>query len=322
MLRRPFAAALLLASAAFLPVAANAAPGFVDGSTELHAGPDYDYPTVAVIEDGEDVEVFGCLEDWSWCDVGAYDNRGWIAGDHLASVYEGRRQPIAYVAPYIGLGVLAFSFDTYWDNHYHGRPWYRERVRWHDYSRDHHRGSWDGRRGGGWAGNRGGDHRDWHGDNRRDNDRDRHNAGDRRPDHAGGDKNRGNTSAWSTYRDGKRDWDRGGDRGGREQPRQNNVQQNAQQQVPANPAGHMRENPAGRTQGRGGPERVERAQAPIPQAQPQNQGGAENRGGGERHGGWNGYRGAGGGGNPGGDGGGNRGGGDRGGDHGGGRGRD
>ena len=52
MIRRPFAVAMLLLGAAFLPVAANAATGYVDGSTELHAGPDYDYPTVAVIQDG------------------------------------------------------------------------------------------------------------------------------------------------------------------------------------------------------------------------------------------------------------------------------
>src|SRR5262245_36627378 len=169
MIRRPFAAAMLLLSAAFLPAAANAATGYVDGTTELHAGPDYDYPTVSVIEDGAPVEVFGCLEDWSWCDVAFYQDRGWIAGDNLESIWEGRRRPIAYAAPYIGLGVLAFSFDTYWDRHYHARPFYRERTRWHNWSSHNHRPSWEGRRANWRDHDR--DRGNWRGNDRRDNDR-------------------------------------------------------------------------------------------------------------------------------------------------------
>ncbi|TAL04649.1 MAG: hypothetical protein EPO08_00780 [Rhodospirillaceae bacterium] len=135
-------AALMAGTALFLPQAANAAPGYVVGATEMHAGPDYDYPTIRIIHDGRGVYINGCLDDWSWCDVSFHEDRGWVAGENLVADYDGGREGIIDIAPMLGIGILAFSFDAYWDRYYRGRPFYSDRGRWESYSFEHHRDNW------------------------------------------------------------------------------------------------------------------------------------------------------------------------------------
>ena len=134
MFRKSLTVAALMAGTAFLPHAANAAPAYVVETTEMHAGPDFDYPTVRVIHDGREVFINGCLDDWSWCDVSFHEDRGWVAGDDLAADYNGGRAGLVSVGPLLGIGVLAFSFDDYWDRYYRGRPFYAQRSRWQSYS--------------------------------------------------------------------------------------------------------------------------------------------------------------------------------------------
>lgn len=174
MFRKSVAAAVLVAGAAFLPTAAaQAATAFTTGSTEMRAGPDYDYPVVRVIRDDRPVEVFGCLNDWSFCDVGYNSDRGWVAGDDLAVDYRSRRWSIVEGGPYIGLGFVTFSFGNYWDHYYRGRPFYHDRARWERHYHDHYQSHW-GPRPGNWRDNdRHGRDRDhnWNDRNRHDNDR-------------------------------------------------------------------------------------------------------------------------------------------------------
>jgi uncharacterized protein YraI len=124
-------------AATLLPATAFAGTAWLQETTEIHAGPDYDYPTIDIAYAGDGVEIHGCLSDYSWCDVGYRGLRGWIAGDELLGYYQDRRQPITYVGPYLGFGVLNFSFDSYWDRHYRNRDFYRERTRWQRFSHDH-----------------------------------------------------------------------------------------------------------------------------------------------------------------------------------------
>ena len=142
MLRNTVAAAVLLAGAALLPGAAHAASGYTVGRVEMRAGPDFDYPTVQVIRDGRRVDIYGCLNDWSWCDVGYRSDRGWVDGGHLVATYQGRRQTIITVAPYLGFGILSFTFGDYWDHHYRTRPFYSQRDRWENQYYDHFKPSW------------------------------------------------------------------------------------------------------------------------------------------------------------------------------------
>jgi uncharacterized protein YraI len=113
------------------PAPAHAADGYVTGNVSLRAGPAPDYPLIALIPAGTEVDVQGCTEGWEWCDVIAYDNRGWVAGNFVE--YEYQDQPVllpAYGAQ-IGIPIVTFVIGSYWDNHYRGRPFYRDRDRWY-----------------------------------------------------------------------------------------------------------------------------------------------------------------------------------------------
>jgi uncharacterized protein YraI len=123
-------ASLSLASVSLaFPMLAHAADGYVTGNVNLRAGPDVGYPLIDVIPAGTEVDVQGCTEDWEWCDVIVYGNRGWVVGNYVE--YEYRDRPVllpAYGAQ-IGIPIVTFVIGTYWDNYYRDRPFYRERGR-------------------------------------------------------------------------------------------------------------------------------------------------------------------------------------------------
>jgi len=177
MFRKSIAAAVLVAGAALVPAAAQAATGFTNQPTELRAGPDYDYPTIRVINPDRRVEIFGCLNDWSFCDVGYRSDRGWVDARSVVVDYRSRRMGLIDAGPYVGIGFLSFSFGSYWDNNYRGRPFYNDRGRWERHYHDKYRSSWGPRRDRDWNDRNRRDGRDWNDRDRRDgrdrNDRDR-----------------------------------------------------------------------------------------------------------------------------------------------------
>ncbi|MBP0445546.1 SH3 domain-containing protein [Roseomonas sp. SSH11] len=124
--------ALLPATALLLGLAgpALAAPGFATGNVNLRAGPGTNYPQVTVVPAGAQVEIFGCLQGYSWCDVGFGHIRGWVSSNFLQYLYEERRVPLPQYAPQAGVPVVTFQFGNYWRDHYRGRSWYAERDRW------------------------------------------------------------------------------------------------------------------------------------------------------------------------------------------------
>lgn len=139
MSRLTFGLAAAVASLVFAPNLASALSGVTTGSTELRAGPAYDFPVVDQIPGDVSVNVHGCVRGYRWCDVSWRDARGWVPGEELAYLYEGRRVRIVEYGPRIGLPVVGFSFDTYWDRYYRGRSWYGERARWRSVWRDRER---------------------------------------------------------------------------------------------------------------------------------------------------------------------------------------
>ncbi|MFC5435538.1 SH3 domain-containing protein [Rhodanobacter umsongensis] len=110
---------------------AHAADGYVTGNVSLRAGPAPDYPLIALIPAGTEVDVLGCTEAWEWCDVIAYGNRGWIAGNYVEYEYEDRPVLLPVYGARIGIPIVTFVIGNYWDSHYRGRPFYRERSRWY-----------------------------------------------------------------------------------------------------------------------------------------------------------------------------------------------
>ncbi|WP_168990550.1 SH3 domain-containing protein [Aureimonas flava] len=113
-----------------LPGVAHAATAIATTNVNLRAGPSTAYPPVNVVRGGEDVQVYGCLANRSWCDVDFYGQRGWMSSNYLAFVRGGTRYTGERSVRYLGAPVITYSFGDYWDRHYRGRPFYRDRQRW------------------------------------------------------------------------------------------------------------------------------------------------------------------------------------------------
>lgn len=128
---------ILLASALglsfFASAAAFAASGYVVGNVSLYAGPDDSYPSVGMLSAGTPVVIEGCVQGWSWCDVGTPYGRGWVAGSYLQEDYQGQRVYVSEYGERIGISFVVFDFGTYWDSNYRNRPWYGERERYRSF---------------------------------------------------------------------------------------------------------------------------------------------------------------------------------------------
>ncbi|ONX73335.1 SH3 domain-containing protein [Burkholderia cenocepacia] len=115
-----------------------AAPGVADAQSSaytnspagLFAGPAPDYPVVAQIPPGTALDVFGCLSDYTWCDVALPGVRGWIDAQLLDYPYQGSYVPLLEYGAIIGVPVTGFAIGAYWDRYYRHRPWYPDRDRW------------------------------------------------------------------------------------------------------------------------------------------------------------------------------------------------
>lgn len=121
---------LLAAFLCAIPSVALAQEAYTSRTANVRAGPDRTYPVVAQLPPGVALQVMGCIDDYSWCDVVFGDNRGWIYAGSLSYPYQDRRVPILGYGPAIGIPIITFSIGNYWDSYYRGRPWYRNRTYW------------------------------------------------------------------------------------------------------------------------------------------------------------------------------------------------
>ncbi|HEX5122458.1 MAG TPA: SH3 domain-containing protein [Rhodanobacteraceae bacterium] len=112
------------------PIAAHAYEGYVVADVNLRAGPDVGYPPITMLPAGAPVAIQGCVQGWTWCDVIAGYNRGWVAGTYLQEAYGGNPVIVTDYGASIGIPVVAFSIGAYWGHYYRDRPWYHDRVRW------------------------------------------------------------------------------------------------------------------------------------------------------------------------------------------------
>ena len=122
---------LIAAACLAMPVAAMAQQAFTSKPVNLRAGPARDYPLVAQLGPGTPVQVAGCVNGYSWCDVTLQDgNRGWVYAQNLNYPYQGNQVPLLTYGSAIGLPIIAFSLGAYWGQNYRGRPWYGQQSHW------------------------------------------------------------------------------------------------------------------------------------------------------------------------------------------------
>jgi uncharacterized protein YraI len=127
------AAGLLLSATAFAQQAYTSRPA------NVRAGPARDFPLIARLAPGTPIDVYGCLEGYTWCDIGFGAGRGWLSTRSMQTSYGGGYVPFYSYAPSIGLPIIGFSLFNYWDRWYRDRPFYRERPRWEARWRDYDR---------------------------------------------------------------------------------------------------------------------------------------------------------------------------------------
>lgn len=131
----PLAALLCLL---FTP-AAHAADAYAVTNVNLRAGPDGGYPVVDTLNEGERVELLGCLNGLQWCEVETrHEERGWIYAHYLNTSSNGRAYTIIQSNGLGGLRILTFRPNDYWNTHYRTKSFYRKRDRWLPPDHYHH----------------------------------------------------------------------------------------------------------------------------------------------------------------------------------------
>jgi uncharacterized protein YraI len=122
---------ILTATLAAAPMVVSAQQlAYTSKEVSLRAGPSRDYPVVAHLGAGTSMTIYGCLQDYKWCDVVVGGSRGWVYSGNIVYPYLGRNVPVLSYGPTIGLGIVTFSIGNYWDNYYTDYPWYQQRQNW------------------------------------------------------------------------------------------------------------------------------------------------------------------------------------------------
>ena len=129
--RRALVAGCIAVAATLAPTFANAQYyGYATRNVNVRAGPDRSYPLVGWLQEGTEIEIFGCLDTWRWCDIQGGVYRGWVYSGFLAYPYEGGWATILETGPESGLPILSFTLDVYWNSYYLTWPWYDQWSWW------------------------------------------------------------------------------------------------------------------------------------------------------------------------------------------------
>ena len=126
------ACVLLVALASVAGGTASAQNAYANRDANVRAGPDREFPLVTWLPAGTSLQVVGCIEGRTWCDVippnGA---RGWMYAGFITYTWQNQSAPVSSNAAWIALPIVAFSVGAYWDSYYRNRSWYRDRDYWY-----------------------------------------------------------------------------------------------------------------------------------------------------------------------------------------------
>ncbi|MGA9340829.1 MAG: SH3 domain-containing protein [Rhodanobacteraceae bacterium] len=131
MKKRAWLTLASLALALPVPLLALAQDGYLTADVNLRAGPDIGYPRIATLPAGTGISVQGCIRDYEWCDVIAYGDRGWVAGDYIDYEYHDQRVLLPEYGARIGIPIVSFVIGDYWGHYYRNRGFYSDRDRWY-----------------------------------------------------------------------------------------------------------------------------------------------------------------------------------------------
>lgn len=129
----PALAVLALLLCAFAPQGAWAFAATVITRAHLRAGPSIEYPSVSLLPPGVTVQVYGCEQNYGWCDASLGLDRGWVDAAYLQMAAPSGPVVLATGGVALGVPIIAFSFNSYWDSYYRGRSWYGNRARYYNY---------------------------------------------------------------------------------------------------------------------------------------------------------------------------------------------
>jgi uncharacterized protein YraI len=114
-----------------------AADGRTAYAVQLRSGPGEQFPGVTRLAKGLKIDVHGCLSDGAWCDVSWRGRRGWVPADIVAvgdDIPVTRLEPRNSPPP--SVPEVTFELNSYWDNNYAQEPWYSQRERWNEATRE------------------------------------------------------------------------------------------------------------------------------------------------------------------------------------------
>ena len=89
-----------------------------------------EFPVVTAISANSSVDIHGCLDGMTWCDVSAAGTRGWVSASYLAHDMDGQRMVLPEASVRIEVPTVQYDTATYWDDHYRDQAFYAERDQW------------------------------------------------------------------------------------------------------------------------------------------------------------------------------------------------
>lgn len=93
----------------------------------LRAGPGSHYPVVEILARGEKLDILGCLDEMTWCEIETADGEfGWVSSYYLQA--SNRSSLSLYDLNQNGdIRIIIFKPNNYWDRHYKRKDFYKDR---------------------------------------------------------------------------------------------------------------------------------------------------------------------------------------------------